>query len=89
MRIEEILQNSIANVLKQLYDIDTEKDSITLQKTKKEFAGDLTLVVFPYVKSARKSPEAVANEIGEAVAVGVAIAPGRCSICGNDTLATL
>ncbi len=68
MRIEEILQNSIANVLKQLYDIDTEKDAITLQKTKKEFAGDLTLVVFPYVKAARKSPEAVANEIGEAVA---------------------
>ena len=68
MRIEEILQNSIANVLKQLYNIDTEKDAITLQKTKKEFAGDLTLVVFPYVKAARKSPEAVANEIGEAVA---------------------
>lgn len=68
MRIEEILQNSIASVLKQLYNIDTEKDAITLQKTKKEFAGDLTLVVFPYVKAARKSPEAVANEIGEAVA---------------------
>ena len=38
-----------------------------LQKTKKEFEGDYTIVVFPYVKQARKSPEAVANELGAAV----------------------
>jgi len=68
MRIEETLQNSIANVLKQLYGIDVEVNTITLQKTKKEFTGDMTLVVFPFVKAARKSPEAVANEIGAAVA---------------------
>jgi arginyl-tRNA synthetase len=68
MRIEETLQNIISNVLKELYNIDAEENTITLQKTKKEFAGDLTLVVFPFVKAARKAPEAVANEIGAAVA---------------------
>ncbi len=68
MRIEETLQNIISNVLKELYNIDAEENTITLQKTKKEFTGDLTLVVFPFVKAARKAPEAVANEIGAAVA---------------------
>ncbi len=82
MRIEEILQNSIANVLKQLYNIDTEKETITLQKTKKEFSGDLTLVVFPYVKAARKSPEAVANEIGETVAAQCTVVSGYNVIKG-------
>ena len=67
-RIEETLQNIISNVLKELYNIDAEENTITLQKTKKEFTGDLTLVVFPFVKAARKAPEAVANEIGAAVA---------------------
>ncbi len=67
-RIEETLQNIVSNVLKQLYNIDAEENTITLQKTKKEFTGDLTLVVFPFVKAARKAPEAVANEIGAAVA---------------------
>ena len=63
--IEQTLQEAIANSLKALYDITTESDKIVLQATKKEFQGDFTLVVFPYVKQARKSPEQTANEIGE------------------------
>ena len=62
--IEDILQKAIAESLLKLYNIETSAEAVTLQKTKKEFSGDLTLVVFPYVKQARKSPEAVANEIG-------------------------
>lgn len=65
--IESKLQNAVAKVLGQLYNIEAEADKVVLQKTKKEFEGDVTLVVFPYVKQARKSPEAVAKEIGEAV----------------------
>ncbi len=65
--IESKLQNAVAKVLGQIYNIEAEADKVVLQKTKKEFEGDVTLVVFPYVKQARKSPEAVAKEIGEAV----------------------
>ncbi|MBR6418381.1 MAG: arginine--tRNA ligase, partial [Bacteroidales bacterium] len=65
--IDSILQSAVANALKKLYGIDAVSDSIVLQKTKKEFVGDFTIVVFPYVKQARKSPEAVANELGAAV----------------------
>lgn len=67
MTIQQKLQQSISNVLGTLYGITAQPEEIILQGTKKEFEGDYTLVVFPYVKQARKSPEAVANEIGAAV----------------------
>ena len=70
--IDTLLQNAIATTLKNLYGLDVNSSDIALQKTKKEFTGDFTLVVFPYVKAARKSPEAVANEIGAAVKESVA-----------------
>ncbi|MBQ9312767.1 MAG: arginine--tRNA ligase [Bacteroidales bacterium] len=63
--IQQILQQSISKALKELYNIETEEKNIVLQPTKKEFEGDYTLVVFPYVKIAKKSPEMVAKEIGE------------------------
>jgi len=56
------LEASIQEVLKGLYDVDVVPD---LQETRKEFEGDVTLVVFPFVRVAKKAPEAVANEIGE------------------------
>ncbi len=65
--IDITLQNNIAQALQNLYSIEATPESIVLQKTKKEFSGDYTLVVFPYVKQARKSPEMVANELGSAV----------------------
>ena len=65
--IDSILQTAVANALKKLYGIDAVSESIVLQKTKKEFVGDFTIVVYPFVKQARKSPEAVANELGAAV----------------------
>ena len=63
--IEEKLQKAISKSLREMYGIEVESEKILLQGTKKEFAGDITLVVFPYVKAARKSPEAVGGEIGE------------------------
>ena len=65
MKVETILQNGTAEALKALYDTSVSPESIQLQATRKEFEGDLTLVVFPYLKASRKSPEATANEIGE------------------------
>ncbi len=50
--------------MKELYGIDTPADKIAPQATRKEFEGNLTVVVFPWVKAARKSPEAVGAEIG-------------------------
>lgn len=62
-----MLEQSISKALKNLYNLDIAPETISLQTTKKEFEGDFTLVVFPYVKAARKGPEQVANEIGAAV----------------------
>lgn len=65
--IEQILANALKEVLNQLYNIDIQIDKSSIQKTKKEFEGDFTIVVFPYVKAARKAPDVVANEIGNAL----------------------
>ena len=63
--LEEQLTRKIHDAVLELYAVDVEKSQIQLQKTKKEFEGNLTLVVFPFVKAARKRPEDVAREIGE------------------------
>lgn len=54
----------MAKAVKELYGVDADAASIQPQTTKKEFEGNLTIVVFPWVKVARKSPEAVGTEIG-------------------------
>ncbi|MDE5801222.1 MAG: arginine--tRNA ligase [Paramuribaculum sp.] len=64
MTIESIIAKSTAAALKELYGIEADPASIQLQTTRKDFEGDLTLVVFPWVKIARKAPQAVAQEIG-------------------------
>ncbi|MBR1769628.1 MAG: arginine--tRNA ligase, partial [Bacteroidales bacterium] len=65
--IQKKLQENIASALNNLYNAGVEAKDIALQPTKKEFEGDYTLVVFPYVKLAKKSPELVAEEIGAQV----------------------
>ena len=65
--IDKDLESAVAEALKSLYNIEVEAENVVLQKTKKEFEGDYTVVVFPYVKQARKSPDAVANELGTSV----------------------
>ena len=65
MSIDDIIAKGVAAAVKELYGIECEPSSIQLQTTKKEFEGNLTVVVFPWVKAARKSPEAVGKEIGQ------------------------
>ena len=65
MEIERILQRGVADALKALYDADFAEDNIQVQETRKEFDGDLTVVVFPFLKASRKAPEATAKDIGE------------------------
>ncbi len=62
--LELLIATALKDVLKELYGLDIEADKSLVQKTRKEFEGDFTIVVFPYVKAARKAPDAVANEIG-------------------------
>jgi arginyl-tRNA synthetase len=62
--LELLFANALKDVLKELYNLDIEVNKNLVQKTKKEFEGDFTIVVFPYVKAARKAPDAVAAEIG-------------------------
>ena len=76
MNIIETLTATVATVLDQLYGISQPAGDITFQDTRKEFRGDYTLVVFPYVKAARKSPEAVGNEIGEALKKALPLVAG-------------
>jgi arginyl-tRNA synthetase len=62
--METILKNAVQQAFKSWLQLDISSDRITFQKTKKEFGGDITLVVFPLAKMASKSPDAVAKEIG-------------------------
>lgn len=61
----DILGKVISEALKNLYSLDAASETIAFQQTKKEFEGDLTIVVFPYVKVSKKGPEQTAAEIGE------------------------
>ena len=65
MNLEATIQSAVAQAVSVLYQFETEPAQIQLQKTKKEFEGDVTVVVFPFVKAARKSPEGAGQEIGE------------------------
>ena len=65
MNIEQKLVASVMSGLKALYSQDVPAAQIQLQKTKKEFEGHLTLVVFPFLRMSKKGPEQTAQEIGE------------------------
>ena len=65
MNIEQKLVTSVISGLKVLYGQDVPAAQVQLQKTKKEFEGHLTLVVFPFLRMSKKGPEQTAQEIGE------------------------
>ena len=65
MTLEETLKQHAKAAVKALYGIEAQDNQIQLQKTRPEFEGNITLVVFPFVKLARKAPAQVAAEIGQ------------------------
>ncbi len=65
MKIEDKLTASVIQGVKELYGAEVPAKMVQLQKTKKEFEGHLTLVVFPFLKMSKKGPEQTAQEIGE------------------------
>ncbi len=65
MNIDTLLIQSVKNAISSLYGVEAQDSQVQLSKTKKEFEGHLTLVVFPFLKVSKKNPEATANEIGQ------------------------
>ena len=65
MVIEQQITGAIIAGIKELYGAEVPAAQTQLQKTKKEFKGHLTLVVFPFLRASKKSPEQTAQEIGE------------------------
>ncbi len=65
MSIDKIIAESTAQAVLALYGLEVSADSIVPQTTKKEFEGNLTVVVFPFLKASHKRPEETAQEIGD------------------------
>jgi arginyl-tRNA synthetase len=65
MNIEHFLSTTISQVINELFELSSNPNDIILQKTKKEFEGDFTLVTFPYIKAAKATPEKTGELIGE------------------------
>lgn len=64
MNIVNILQTTVSKALLDLYNQTIESSQVQVQKTRPEFEGDFTIVIFPIVKSLKKSPDLIGNEIG-------------------------
>ena len=63
--MEKKIQQAVMAAIKELYGQEIPEKLATLQKTRAEFEGNLTLVVFPFLKMSKKAPEATAEEIGQ------------------------
>lgn len=65
MKVENIIQLAVKDAIAELYQFQVESSQIQIQNTRKEQKGDFTIVVFPFVKISKKSPEGTGKEIGE------------------------
>ena len=65
MPIELIIRDQIVEAIARCYNQQVDASLVQLQNTRKEFEGDITLVVFPFVRMSKKSPEQTAAEIGD------------------------
>ena len=59
------LQETVAASISELYQADVDLQTVQVKPTQSEFSGDFTVVVFPFVKAARKSPDQVGDELGK------------------------
>ncbi len=72
MNLEHLLSEKISASLTSLFSLDVKAESIGFQRTNPDFEGDITLVVFPYVKASKKSPEETARLLGDFLKTEVA-----------------
>jgi len=68
MRMEDLLRKGVREAIRSLYNADVTDDLLQIQKTRKEFTGDLTLVAFPITRISHKSPEQTGKDIGDYLA---------------------
>jgi arginyl-tRNA synthetase len=80
--MEILLRKGVREAVRSLYGTEVEDDNLQIQKTRKEFAGDLTLVVFPLTRISRKPPEETAREIGEFLMSNISAVSGYNVIKG-------
>lgn len=64
MNTEELIKEKVNKAISELYGVNSGKDIIQIQATRKEFEGDLTAVIFPLVKYSKKTPEITGEEVG-------------------------
>jgi arginyl-tRNA synthetase len=76
MNYEKELAENISKAIHELYSVNVPANEISLQETRKEFEGDTTLVVFPFTKASKKSPEQTGEEIGAYLKKSTAIVTG-------------
>lgn len=67
MKIEDIIKQSVVNAVKDLYGADVKPEDVQIQATRKDFEGNLTVVVFPLLRASKKSPEVTGAELGEKI----------------------
>ncbi|MCG8515335.1 MAG: hypothetical protein MI740_14435, partial [Halanaerobiales bacterium] len=65
MSIEQIIRSKVSEAVQQLYKEELNPSSVQIQNTRKDVEGDLTVVVFPFLRFSKKSPEQTAEELGK------------------------
>ncbi len=63
MQLQKILSKNVIEAFDKLFDVGVE--NVEFQPTKKEFEGDITIVIFPFVKLLKKNPKEIAEKLGE------------------------
>jgi len=82
MRLDKILSDSLNEALKSLYNYEASPSELIIQETRKEFAGDRTVVVFPFLKYSKKNPEETGIELGEMLVSSSGLVSGYNAING-------
>ncbi len=70
MAIVPVIQSAVSAQINQLYKVEIDPSSITVSETKPEFEGDYTVVLFALLKTLKKKPEELGNELGQALVAG-------------------
>lgn len=65
MHIDQIIKEKVAEAIQALYAQQVETDSVQVQNTRKDVEGDMTIVVFPFLRFSKQSPEQTATQLGE------------------------
>ena len=83
MYIQRIIRDNIKSALNEIFQFNT--DNIELQQTKKEFEGDVTLVIFPMVKELKSSPKEIAEKISYYINLNSGVTP-RVKYLSSDNI---